>query len=272
MKIAKKDFEVTTANNGTKYVITDGSAKTVKKVSVAHSLQDLDKLSLQLKEDYKAMTVKLYRFIKDRVKNENDVSYKGGYVRYKLYKLSYRENGFSIIDEKNYSKSVDHKLGHLPMPEDIINFIDALKINKTVVKTEKEQKNLKVNELLQKVNAIVNGKVDYTDKTIRSVYNDFKKDKTVEETTRNHFLSLMVHKFPYLNPQVADIGELRKRAIKFVNRCTDGEKLTAKLSNFIPHRSFNVFFGKLARKFKRRKIRFGAFKSQTLNLLKNEEV
>jgi hypothetical protein len=244
-----------------------------EKLKVVSSFEDIKKLDLEgkLVPDTKKLAVDLYRYMKDHTEN---VVYKNGFVLYRDYKLYYTDIGLTILDQRHYSKIVSHGLGAHPKYEDIVAYLNSRGVDKLAIKKKKLEEAAKVNEILQSVVKLIRKKDDFpTEKTIKRLYKRFISDKNISDEVKEKYSKDMHRKFPYLAPkEEIDLVAQRKKAILMIKRTKKVSSVIAKMHRFIPHRSFNVYYGKLLRKFKKGDIRASKFLEQLIELIKDDKI
>lgn len=268
-----KKGNIVTATNGQKYVQEKNG-----KVKKLHSLDDLSKLDIDIMSDYKKMTVDLYRFVKDKEAGNKLVSpiYKDGWLLFRDFKVKYSSAGVTIIDVKNFGKNVKHGLEALPTAEEVYEIIKVSKIDKEVINRKKAEKEIKVNQLVQRLNKELkhtNATIKLLDKDAKVLYQRLQEDTSISPELKEEFITKLLDKYPRIAPtETIDVTNLRTKALAMCKRSKDVDKLIDKLTRYIPNRMFNNNFGRLVKKFRDREIRKASFMDELTTLLKDDEV
>lgn len=261
------------AQNGTGYTIV-GKGK-VKRV---HSLQDIHKLDIDAISEVGSMNKALYRFLKDQ--DPSPETYQArGWVYCRGFKMRYGgPSFFEIIDTIHYGADLSNNFSDLPSPRDVWEFVSKPKLNyddvaKPRVGAPKDKKPKPVNDNLTQAKSVITGKVELSEYKIKELYRVIKTDKSIADDVKGYFVTELEKKYAYLIPKEdVDFTALRKKALRVISSTKDAKALIPKLKALLPNRSFNVFFGKLSRKFTNGDMRKAKFISEVVNLVKDDSV
>ena len=239
------------------YKVVSVEDKTVKKVST----EDLLKQMVQ-DDQAKFMNI-LYAFLKDQ---DSSVTRKKEKLLLRGFLLGFKDEKFKIWDTLNFSKErLDWKIP-FPKPVEVWDFIKRPKLIKPEDELEKEmEENLKAKlAAIRKLKPKDPTKAEKMKSEI-DAYLDREKARK-EKAEQKALAKAEREKVKSLPTPKVDLEECRKKAINIIKRNKDPKKLAEKLKGLIPHRSFNVFFGKLVRSYKAGKMRAPKFKAELLHL------
>lgn len=239
------------------YKVVSVEDKTVKRVSPEELMRQA------IADDQAKFMNALYAFLKDQ---DDSVTRKKDKLSIRGFLLGFKDEKFKIWDTLNYNKErTDWKIP-FPKPVEVWEFIKRPKLIKPEEDLEREmEENLKAKvALIRKLKPKDPTKAEKLQEEVDK-YLDREKARKEKEAKKLE-AKLAKEKAKATPPPKIDLEERRKQAINIIRRNKNPKLLADKLKGLIPHRSFNVFFGKLVRSYKANKMRAPKFKAELLHL------
>lgn len=230
-KVIALPKEVVKGTNGKMYTVTLGSNK-VQSIKV---FSELEKVLQGSKRDASNFMDSLHKYLRE--KDETTVK-KKDFITCRGYKMYFDDEGFSIRDTLNFNKPCELWDIPFPTPLEVWQFISTPKFTKHETKV-KEEPIIKTIAKTKKVSAV--------------------KDEIVPK---------VVEVVKPTEPTLLELEEFRKKCLRILQRNTNPYVTIEKLRDFIPHRSWRIFFNKIAKRYEEHSIRAKAFFSEVIIMTK----